>query len=183
MAVRWFKALGISLFAPVVFSAGVAFPALQFLVGNWEAESKPGEGSAHFEFSLDLQGKVLIRRNHVEYPAAAGQPAGVRDDLLVIYQEGIPAAIHAAYFDSDGYGARYTATTSGAGEVVFVSDPVAKLPRYRLTYTQLPDGRLNAKLEVAPAGKPKAFANYLEWVSKRVTRNQSDAAATPPAKP
>jgi len=175
--------LGIGLFAPAAFSAGVAFPALQFLVGNWEAEAKPGEGSAHFEFSLDLQGKVLIRHNHAEYPAAAGQPAGVHDDLLVIYQDGIPAAIHAIYFDSYGYVARYAATTSGAGEVVFVSDAVAKLPRYRLTYTQLPDGRLNAKLEVAPAGKPKAFANYLEWVSKRVT-GKSDAATTPPpAKP
>ena len=34
--------LGISLFAPAAFSAGVAFPALQFLAGNWEAESTPG---------------------------------------------------------------------------------------------------------------------------------------------
>ena len=91
--------------------------------------------------------------------------------------------IQAVYVDSDGYGARYTATTSGAGEVVFVSDAVAKLPRYRLTYTQLPDGRMNAKLEVAPAGKPKAFANYLEWVSKRVTTKSDTTTPTPAAKP
>lgn len=170
----------ISIFAPAAFPGGVAFPTLQFLVGNWEAESKPGEASAHFEFSLDLQGKILVRRNHVEYPAAAGQQAVVHDDLLVTYQEGVPAATRATYFDSDGYVARYTATSSGAGQVVFVSDPVAKLARYRLTYTQLPDGRLDAKLEVAPPGKPNAFANYLGWVSKR---RQSDTAATPSAKP
>jgi hypothetical protein len=168
----------ISFIAPAAFSAGVAFPALQFLVGNWEAEAKPGEGSAHFEFALDLQGKILVRHNHAEYPATAGQQPVVHDDLLVIYQDGTPPATHAVYFDSAGYGARYTATSSGAGQVVFVSDKVAKLPRYRLTYTQLPDGRLDAKLEVAPAGKPDAFASYLGWVSKKVT---PDAAA--PAKP
>ncbi len=172
-----------SVFAPVAFSAGVPFPTLQFLVGNWEAESKPGDASAHFEFSLDLQGKVLVRRNHVEYPATPGQQAVVHDDLLVTYQEGIPVSIRATYFDSEGYIARYTVTSSGPGQVVFVSEPGAKVARYRLSYTQLPDGRLNAKLEVAPPGKPNAFANYLEWVSKRVTRNQSDTAMTPPPKP
>jgi hypothetical protein len=174
---------GTSVFAPGAFSAGVPFPTLQFLVGNWEAESKPGEASAHFEFSLDLQGKVLVRRNHVEYPATPGQQALVHDDLLVTYQEGIPASTRAVYFDNEGYVARYVVTSSGPGQVVFVSESVTKVARYRLTYTQLPDGRLNAKLEVAPPGKPNAFANYLEWVSKRVTRNQSDAAVTPPAKP
>ena len=174
---------GTALFAPAAFSAGVAFPALQFLVGNWEAESKPGEATAHFEFSLDLQGKALIRHNHVEYPAVAGKAPVVHEDLLVTYQEGVPVVTRAAYFDSDGYVARYAATTSGAGQVVFVSDPVAKVARYRLTYTLLPDGRLDAKLEVAQAGKPNAFANYLGWVSKKVTGNQPSAAAPPVGKP
>jgi len=153
------------LFASVAFPAGVPFPALQFLVGNWEVEAKPGEGAAHFEFSVDLQGKVLIRKNHVDLPGATG---AAHDDLLVIAQEGIPATIHASYFDSDGYLGRYTVTANG-NQAVFVSDSIPKLPRYRLTYTGLPDGRLNAKLEVAPAGKPNAFANYLEWVAKKAT--------------
>src|ERR1700730_16463455 len=82
--------LAVTVFASVAFSAGVAFPALQFLVGNWEVEAKPGEGAAHFEFSLDLQGKVLVRHNHVESGASAAQPAALHEDLLVIYQEGIP---------------------------------------------------------------------------------------------
>jgi hypothetical protein len=155
--------LAFTILAPAGFAAGVAFPALQFLVGNWEVEAKPGEGAAHFEFSLDLQGKVLVRHNHVESPT----PAALHEDLFVIYQEGVPAVTRAVYFDSDGYVARYTATTSGAGQVVFVSEMVPKLGRYRLTYTQLPDGRLDAKLEVAPPGKPNAFASYLSWVSKR----------------
>jgi hypothetical protein len=120
--------LSTSLLATVAFPAGVPFPALQFLVGNWEVEAKPGEGTAHFEFSIELQGKVLVRHNHVEYPATGGKPAGPHDDLFVVYQEGIPASTRGMYFDSDGYVARYTATSSGAGQVVFVSD---RLPNFR----------------------------------------------------
>ncbi len=152
------------LLQPAAFAAGVPFPALQFLVGNWQVEAKPGEGAAHFEFVLDLQGKVLVRHNHVESSATAG--GAIHDDLLVIAQEGIPATIKASYFDSDGYLGRYAVTANG-NQAVFVSDAVPKIPRYRLTYTALPDGRLNAKLEVAPAGKPNAFANYLEWVATK----------------
>jgi hypothetical protein len=66
---------------------------------------------------------------------------------------------------------------------VFVSDRLPKLPRYRLTYTQLPDGRLDAKLEVAPAAKPDAFGPLLDWVAKRVTQNQPATATTPSVKP
>jgi hypothetical protein len=147
----------------ITYSAGVPFPALQFLVGNWEIEAKPGEGAGHFEFALDLQGKVLIRHNHVESPASSG--GAIHDDLLVIAQE-TPAAMRASYYDSDGYLARYTVTANGT-QATCVSDTIPKLPRFRLTYTLLPDGRLNAKLEMAPAGKPNAFANYLEWVAKK----------------
>jgi len=172
-----------SLFATIADSAGVPFPAVQFLVGNWEVEAKPGEGTAHFEFSVELQGKVLIRRNHVEYPATGGKPGAIHDDLLVVYQERTPVATRATYYDSDGYVARYTVSSSGAGQVVFVSDRLPKIPRYRLTYTELPDGRLDAKLEVAPAGKPEAFGPLLDWVAKRVTQNQPVSTATPSEKP
>lgn len=153
---------------PSAFPAGVPFPALQFLVGNWEIEAEPGKGSGHFEFALDLQGKVLVRKNHVDYPATSASAALVHDDLLIITQEGVPAAIKGSYFDSSGYLGRYTITANG-NQATFISDTYPKLPRYRLTYTGLPDGRLNAKLEVAPAGKPNAFANYLEWVAKKAT--------------
>lgn len=153
-------------FTQSIFAAGVPFPSLQFLIGNWEIEAEPGKGSGHFEFAVDLQGKVLIRRNHVDYPATNASAAIVHDDLLVITQEGVPAALKGSYFDSFGYLGRYTITANGT-QATFVSDPYPKFPRYRLTYTGLPDGRLNAKLEVAPAGKPNAFASYLEWVAAK----------------
>jgi hypothetical protein len=164
----------IVLFASIAQSAGVPFPALQFLIGNWQVESKPGEATAHFEFALDVQGKVLVRHNHIDYPQGTAH-----DDLVVIDQEGVPATTRGYYFDSDGYSGRYTITANGA-QVIFVSDPIPKLPRYRLTYTGLPDGRLNAKLEVAPAGKPNVFAPYLDWVARKVNATPSESA---PAKP
>jgi hypothetical protein len=146
-------------------SAGVPFPALQFLIGNWQVEAKPGEGAAHFEFALDVQGKVLVRHNHVDLPQGISH-----DDLVVVSQEG--NATRGYYFDSEGYSGRYTVTANGA-QVIMLSDSIPKLPRYRLTYTSLPDGRLNAKLEVAPAGKPNAFGPYLDWVAKKVSSTEA----------
>jgi hypothetical protein len=161
-----------ALLSPVAHSAGVPFPALQFLIGNWQVESKSGEATAHFEFALDVQGKALVRHNHIDYPQGA-----THDDLVVVAQEG--NATRGYYFDSDGYAGRYTITANGA-QVIFVSDPIPKVPRYRLTYTALPDGRLNAKLEVAPAGKPNAFASYLDWVAKKVSATSSETTPTKP---
>jgi hypothetical protein len=162
---------GLILLTPIAHSAGVPFPALQFLIGNWQVESKPGDATAHFEFALDVQGKALVRHNHIDYPQGA-----THDDLVVVSQEG--TTMRGYYFDSDGYTGRYTITANGA-QVIFTSDPTPKVPRYRLTYTALPDGRLNAKLEVAPAGKPNAFASYLDWVAKKANATSSD---TPPPK-
>lgn len=157
--------------APPSHTAGVPFAALQFLIGNWEIEAKPSEGTGHFEFALDLQGKVIVRKNHFEIPANGATAAVVHDDLLVITEEGVPAKIFGTYFDNLGYLGRYNVTANGS-QVTLISDSSPKYPRYRLTYTALPDGRLNAKLEYAPAGKPNAFVTYTDWVAKK-------AAATP----
>jgi hypothetical protein len=172
---------GICLLTPVVASAEDAFSALQFLVGNWEAESTPGQtaATAHTEFSLDLQGKALVRHNHAEYPPANGKPAYIHDDLLVIYREVKPVATKAVYFDSDGYYARYTVTSSAPGQARFVSDVIPGFPRYRVSYSLLPDGRLSTTIEVSPAGKSNAFAPFLQWTSKHA--GAISPAATPTA--
>jgi hypothetical protein len=50
---------------------------LRFLIGEWEGAGGggPGLGKGTFSFALDLQDKVIVRRNHAEYPATAGRPA------------------------------------------------------------------------------------------------------------
>ena len=164
------------LLLPLAASAQDAFAGIQFLVGNWEAEGKPGEATGHTEFTSDIQGHAVVRHNHAEYPPAAGKPAYIHDDLLVTYREVKPVATKALYLDAAGYYARYTVTSSAPGQAVFTSDPIAGFPSYRVSYSLLPDGRLSTTIEVAPAGKAKAFGPYLQWTSKRVT---SGAAPTP----
>lgn len=157
------------LVAPFASSAQDAFSGLSFLVGNWEGEAKPGEATGHTEFTMDIQGKALVRRNHAEYPPAAGKPAYIHDDLLVTYREVKPVATKALYLDAAGYYARYTVTSSGPGQATFVSDPIAGFPRYRTSYSLLPDGRLSTTIEVSPAGKKVAWGPYLQWTSKKVS--------------
>jgi hypothetical protein len=140
------------------------YSGLRFLIGDWVADGPPAAGSGHFEFVPDVQGKLLVRRNHAEYPAANGRPAADHDDLMVIYQEGRPRAI---YFDNEGHVIRYDVETGAADAATFVSEAAAGEPRYRLSYKKLPDGRLSGKLEIAPPGKPEEFKAYLEWTAKR----------------
>lgn len=163
------------LLAPLAASGQDAFSALQFLAGNWEAEGKPGEATGHTEFTMDIQGHALVRHNHAEYPPAAGKPAYIHDDLMVVYREVKPVATKGAYFDAAGYYARYTITSSAPGQATFVSDVIPGFPRYRVSYSLLPDGRLSTTIEVSPAGKKEAFGPYLQWTSKRL-------AAAAPAK-
>src|SRR5262249_32328531 len=64
--------------------------ALEFLLGDWVSISQPGKATGSFSFTREVQGRVLTRRNHADYPAAKGRPASTHDDLMVIYQDGAP---------------------------------------------------------------------------------------------
>jgi len=129
----------------------------EFLVGMWTAEGhgEPGEGKGAFSFRLELQGKVLVRRNRLEFPATPQRPAFTHEDLLVVYRDADPTPNRAIYFDSEGYVIHYTATFSEEGKVLtFLSDASPQAPRQRLTYVQNGDGTLKVKFEIAPPGKP-----------------------------
>lgn len=135
------------------------------LLGSWGAADSagaPGKASAGLcSFSLDLQGQVIVRKNHAEYPAANGRPASVHDDLMTIFQRG--AAVRAVYFDSEGHEINYAGTWNDQTKTwQFMSDATSNGPRYRLTYTQVSPQQLKLKFEVAPPGKPDDFKNYIE---------------------
>lgn len=51
----------------------------------------PGDGSGGFSSNPDLQGSVLVRKSHSEYPASQGRPATVHDDLMVTQSKNIRA--------------------------------------------------------------------------------------------
>lgn len=143
---------------------GDPFHPLRFLMGEWVADGPDATASGHFELTSEAQGKVMIRHNHADYPAAKNRPAVNHDDLMVIYPEG---GIKAIYFDSEGHVIHYTMQAGAPGEATFVSEPARGTPRFRLSYKKLPDGRLSGKFELAQPDKPEEFKTYLEWTAKR----------------
>ncbi len=143
---------------------------LRFLIGEWEGAGGggPGSGNGTFSFAPDLQNRVIVRRNHAEYPATAGRPAARHDDLMVIYLDGGSNQILAIYFDSEGRQISYKVMPSLDHEAVtFLSEPSASQPRYRLSYRKLTDSTVSGKFEIAPPGQPEAFKTYLEWSARK----------------
>ncbi len=141
----------------------------QFLLGDWVGEGGggPGEGTGTFSFSTDLQGRVLVRRNHSDFPPAQDRPAYAHDDLMVLYQEESKPT-RAVYFDSEGHVIRYTARFSAdSNAVVFVSDSLPGQPRFRLTYEKKAEGRVTIQFDFAPAGKPDAFVPYIKAAARK----------------
>lgn len=163
------------LLFPIVFLCGVTaalaqgpggdpLSELRFLIGDWVADGPASAGIGHFEFTPDVQGKVLIRHNHAEIPAAKPKPAVTHDDIMIIYAEEV---VRATYVDSEGHVIRYMLAPGAPGTATFVSETAQGTPRFRLSYRKLPDGRLGGKFELAPPDKPEDFKTYLEWTAKR----------------
>lgn len=141
----------------------------KFLLGDWvgQGEGQPGRGTGGFSFHPHLQDRILMRKNHAEYPAFKDQPASIHDDLMIIYQEP-DQPVKAIYFDNEGHVINYSAEFSKDGNMLtFVSEPAASVPRYRLTYTKAGKDTLNIKFEIAPPGKPDEFTTYLEAKARK----------------
>ena len=142
----------------------------KFLVGTWTAEGhgEPGKGKGGFSFRFELQGKILVRRNHLEFPATPQRPAFTHEDLLVVYRDADTTPNRAIYFDSEGFVIHYTAAFSEEGKVLtFLSDAGPQASSQRLTYVQNGDGMLKVKFELAPPSKPGAFVTHVEGVAHR----------------
>lgn len=143
--------------------------AWQFLLGEWEGKGggAPGEGSGGFTFALDLQKRILVRRNHSDYPATNKQPAFSHEDLMVIYQEADKSA-RAIYFDNEGHVIHYNVEFSpDQNSLVFLSEASPSAPQFRLTYSKAPRNSLAIKFEIAPPGAPGRFSTYLEAVAQK----------------
>ncbi len=142
-----------------------------FLVGEWvgEGSGSPGQGSGGFSFRFDLDGHVLLRRDHSEYPATQGRPAIVHDALMVVYPGGDGKGLEAVYFDNEGHVIRYAVSAAPGSGVVFLSAADPASPRYRLTYLPLGADEVTVTFEIAPPGEPPAFKTYLSGRSRRVS--------------
>lgn len=142
-----------------------------FVIGDWVAESsggKPGEASGGgFSFTRDLDGKILVRKNRADYPAADGRPAITHEDLMVVYKDDQQKRISAIYFDNEGHVIHYAAALSEDGQTLtFVSDPTPSIPRFRLTYVKQGEAAVKITFEMAPPGSEK-FSPYTTGTARR----------------
>jgi hypothetical protein len=173
---RWINGCILALLlCPVIAAAQNAAPdpwaGWKFLIGEFNAGDSSGvPGSAStgaFTLAPDLNGNVLVRKNHADYPAAKDHPAFAHDDLMVVYREG--ALTKALYADSEGHVLHYNVTLSGDDkEIVFLSEPGGG-PQFRLTYDDLGGGTVKVLFEIAPPGQPGQFAKYVEATVRKKT--------------
>jgi hypothetical protein len=137
---------------------------LAFLIGDWTGEGGggPGQGSGGFSFLPDQGGKILIRKNRADYPASKDRPAFSHTDLMIVYKEPGETKLRAIYFDMEDHVIHYTLEPSADGNSAqFVSD------NFRLTYSKTGPDSLALKFEIAPPGKPGAYATYIEATARR----------------
>jgi len=144
----------------------------RFLLGEWVGEGSakdPGQGNGRFSFSFDLQERILVRKNHVEFPPADSRPASVHDDLMVIFGQA-GGAIRAHYYDNEGHVILYDATAWRDSAATFLSDPEPSAPRFRLGYAAAGRDTLSIAFEIAPPGQPDRFVPYLKGEAHRLVR-------------
>jgi hypothetical protein len=139
----------------------------RFLLGDWAGvgSGKPGEASTgSTTFSLDLDGKVLVRNNRAEYAPKPGEKIGaVHKDLLIIYRQPGSGEFRAIYFDNEGHVIDYSVTLPAEqSSVVFDSAALEKGPRFRLVYRLNKEGALSVEFLVGPpGGEPKSYVTGL----------------------
>jgi len=142
---------------------------LTFLLGTWEAGANTGahgSGTGGTTFERSLQGHVVVRTNHADYPASAERPATSHDDLMVIYAAA-GGALEADYYDNEGHKIHYTVSAPDANHLVFMGDVPAAGPRFRLNYARRDDKIVDGEFEMAAPGHPDAFQKYLSWEMHR----------------
>jgi len=139
-----------------------------YLAGSWEGEGsgEPGQGTGGFVFEPSLDGNLISRRSHAEYPATKDRPAVNHQDFMAIYPE--RGQVRADYFDNEGHVIHYTVSFAPeSATVTFISPIVEGQPRYRLIYRPLGKDRVEVAFEIAPPDKASAFATYVKGVSRR----------------
>jgi hypothetical protein len=163
--------LAAALSAPLLHAQDTTLVAelrpLSFLLGTWvgEGSGSPGSGAGVAQFMSEVGGRVIVRRNHAEYPVTAERGAFVHDDYMMVYRNP-DATVKAVYSDNEGHVILYT-VSSGARSVTFTSDSTSPGPRYRLVYRKTGDATLVNTFEIAPPGKPNAFSVYVQGTLRK----------------
>jgi len=142
---------------------------IRFLVGDWDTQPTPGLISGQFTLKEDLNGAILIRRNHAEYAPKPGQDEGiVHDDLMMIYRE--DGKHRATFVDPEGHVIHYT-ISAGTRSATFESDPVPNEARYKLVYQEEKPGSVSVKFWIAPTG-----GEYQTYIAGKVKRREQGSS-------
>ena len=154
------------LVAPLWSQSKDDWAPLRFLIGDWVGEGggDPGKGSGYFSFQPDLQKKIVVRKNHAEYPATKDRPAFSHDDLTIIYREST-GELRAVYFDNEGHVIHYDVTAPETNTAVFLSAASQPGPQFRLIY-ELKDHTMQGRFQLRMPGQTE-FKSYLEWSGEK----------------
>jgi hypothetical protein len=144
--------------------------ALKFLEGKWvgEGSSEAGRGGGYATFEEDLQRRVIVRRNHAEYPASHDRAAYQHDDLMIIYVDPSSKGVRAFYTDNEGHVIQYGVSVSADGNTAtFLADREPGAAQYRLTYVRLEDNKMTILLEARGASQDAQFQKLVEGRMQR----------------
>jgi hypothetical protein len=132
------------------------------LKGEWagEGNGQPGKGEGKFSFLTDLDGKIMVRKNHTVFPPTDKSKETVHDDLLIIYQAADGKSQEAIYFDNEGNTIKYKVGFAD-NMIILTSEIAANSPRFRLTYTTIDPNTIKITFEMAPSDSPDEFRMYL----------------------
>jgi hypothetical protein len=135
--------------------------SIKWLTGEWigEGSGQPGQGNGTFSFNTDLDGRIMIRKGHTEFPPQGNKPATEHNDLMIFYADETGNPSKAIYFDNEGHTINYQLIVTQKS-VSLTSEKSANSPMFRLTYTLLDDGKFNTKFEISQDGEK--FIKYLE---------------------
>ena len=138
--------------------------ALSFLEGTWEAKTQGGAASAAglYTFQLELDKHILARHSTTD-PGCKG-PANfdcAHGDLLYVYEDAPGQPLKAIYFDNEGHVLHYSVSTLDATTAVFLTDPAAPGPQFKLVY-ELKGPLMTGKFQMKMPGQTE-WKSYLEW--------------------
>jgi hypothetical protein len=142
-----------------------------FVLGNWawSGGGQPGQANGTSTFEPDMNGTVLLRKVHLEYPASKERAAFAHDDLLYVYHDPQDNSLRAIFFDNENHVIRYAVTVSTGGDSIqFLSDAAPGGTHARMTYKRAGPDSVTETFELAPPGKPDEFTKYVEFTARKI---------------
>lgn len=146
-------------------TGGDPWIALSFLEGTWDAkthgETSGVNAAGTYSFRKELGGHILARHSSA---AGCKGPADFNcehGDLLYVFQDATGQPLKAIYFDNEGHVIHYSVSTPSPASALFLSDPTAPGPQYRLVY-ELNGAVMSGRFQMRMPGKTE-WTSYLEW--------------------